>query len=316
MSALPAKKKPSKQQLFTNARIIDPSQDIDMVGEVLVEKGVVVETGKSISRNKIKKSYKETDCKGFILSPGLIDTRVFVGEPGEEYRETIASASEAAAAGGVTSIVMMPDTHPVIDDVALVEFVRRTAQDTAKVNVYPTAAVTRGLHGEEMTEIGLLKNAGAVAFTDGRMTIANAQMQRRAMLYAADFGALIVSATQDAALAGSGVMNSGANATRMGLPGIPREAEIIPLERDMRLVAMTKGRYHAATLSVSVSVEVIAAAKKKGLDVTAGVAIANLSVQTTKSSGSHIKRVICLILRPINLDIPLPGLLLQTAWGI
>ncbi len=276
MNTRVAKSKQPKQQLFTNARIIDPSQGMDVAGEVLVEKGIIVEAGPSASISKIKTSCKKTNCNGAIIAPGLIDTRVFGGEPGEEYRETIASASQAAAAGGVTSFLMMPDTNPVIDDVALVEFVRRTAQDTSSVHVYPTAAITRGLNGAEMTEIGLLKNAGAAAFTDGRMTISNAQMQRRAMLYASDFGALIVSATQDAELAGTGVMNSGANATRMGLPGIPREAEIIPLERDMRLVAMTKGRYHAAVLSVSDSVEVVAHAKKKGLDVTAGVAIANL----------------------------------------
>jgi len=171
---------------------------------------------------------------------------------------------------------MMPDTNPVIDDVALVEFVRRTARETARVRVFPSAALTKGLAGAEMTEIGLLKNAGAVAFTDGRKSIASAQIQRRAMMYASDFEALIIANALDASLAGSGVMNSGANATRMGLRGIPHEAEIIPLERDMRLVAMTGSRYHVATLSAADSIDVIRSSKKSGLDVTAGVAIANL----------------------------------------
>ena len=273
----PALRASKKQKLFTNARIIDPSQNHDGPGEVLVDGGKIVAMGSTVPRNDLKKSCKLIDCKDLILSPGLIDTRVFIGEPGTEYRETIRSASEAAAAGGVTSIVMMPDTQPAIDDVALVEFVRRTALDTAKVHVHPTAAVTRGLEGAEMTEIGLLRHAGAVAFTDGRKTIGSANLQRKALMYAADFEALILATANEATL-GGGVMNSGANATRMGLQGIPREAEIIPLERDMRLVAMTGGRYHAATLSTSESVAVIANAKKRKLDVTAGVAVANLSL--------------------------------------
>lgn len=269
-------KKPPRQQLFTNARIIDPSQNIDLAGELLVEKGKIAEIAEKIDTAKLRKTCKVTDCRGAILAPGLVDMRIFVGEPGAEHRETIASASAAAAAGGVTSILMMPDTNPVIDDVALVEFVRRTARETARVRVFPSAALTKGLAGEEMTEIGLLKNAGAVAFTDGRKSIASAQIQRRAMMYASDFEALIIANALDASLAGSGVMNSGANATRMGLRGIPHEAEIIPLERDMRLVAMTGSRYHVATLSAADSIDVIRSSKKSGLDVTAGVAIANL----------------------------------------
>ncbi|PCH48444.1 MAG: dihydroorotase [Hyphomicrobiales bacterium] len=262
--------------MFTNARIIDPSQNIDLAGELLVEKGKIAEIAEKIDTAKLRKTCKVTDCRGAILAPGLVDMRIFVGEPGAEHRETIASASAAAAAGGVTSILMMPDTNPVIDDVALVEFVRRTARETARVRVFPSAALTKGLAGEEMTEIGLLKNAGAVAFTDGRKSIASAQIQRRAMMYASDFEALIIANALDASLAGSGVMNSGANATRMGLRGIPHEAEIIPLERDMRLVAMTGSRYHVATLSAADSIDVIRSSKKSGLDVTAGVAIANL----------------------------------------
>jgi len=260
-------KKPPRQQLFTNARIIDPSQNIDLAGELLVEKGKIVEIAEKIDTTKLRKTCKVTDCRGAILAPGLVDMRIFVGEPGAEHRETIASASAAAAAGGVTSILMMPDTNPVIDDVALVEFVRRTARETARVRVFPSAALTKGLAGAEMTEIGLLKNAGAVAFTDGRKSIASAQIQRRAMMYASDFEALIIANALDASLAGSGVMNSGANATRMGLRGIPHEAEIIPLERDMRLVAMTGSRYHVATLSAADSIDVIRSSKKSGLSL-------------------------------------------------
>lgn len=193
--------------------------------------------------------------------PGLVDSRVFIGEPGAEHRETIASASRAAAAGGVTSIIMMPDTDPVIDDVALVEFVKRTARDTAIVNVHPAAAITKGLHGEEMTEFGLLRAAGAVAFTEGRNTIANTQIMRRALTYARDFNAVIACETRDPFLGANGVMNEGLFASWLGLSGTPREAEVIPLERDLRLAALTRSRYHAAQLSCAMSADAMRRAK-------------------------------------------------------
>jgi dihydroorotase len=269
--------KPPSQRLFINARVIDPSQDLDIQADVLVTRGKIEAIGKALPRDGLKKTCKITDCKGMVLAPGLVDARVFIGEPGGEHRETIKSASRAAASGGVTSLVMMPDTDPVIDDAALVEFVRQTAREKSRIRIMPTAALSKGQRGEEMTEIGLLSAAGAVAFTDGRKTVNSAQMMRRALTYAGDFDALIMAATRDSSL-GGGVMNAGLNATRMGLPGIPREAEIIPLERDMRLVAMTKGRYHASTLSTSDSVDVISRARDNGLDVSAGVAIANLAL--------------------------------------
>ena len=272
--------KPPRQRLFINARIMDPNQNLDIHGDVLVEKGKIVQLGKNLPRNYLKKSTKVVDCKSKILCPGLIDSRVFIGEPGGEHRETIKSAGKSAAAGGVTSLVMMPDTDPVIDDVSLVQFIRQTAHEKSTIRILPAAALSRGLNGQEMTEFGLLKDAGAIAFTDGRKTVASAQMMRRALTYARDFNGLIMASHRDAAL-GSGVMNAGTNATRMGLAGIPREAEIIPLERDMRLVAMTKGRYHASTLSTSDSVEVITRAKDQKLDVSAGVAIANLALNET-----------------------------------
>ncbi len=264
--------------LFTNARIVDASQNMDEVGSLLVEEGRIAACGAEFSKIKFNKKVETIDCRGNCIFPGLVDGRVFIGEPGAEHRETIASASTAAAAGGVTSMVMMPDTDPVIDDVALVEFVRRTAHETAKVNVYPTAALTRGLKGKEMTEIGLMKEAGAVAFTNGRQTVADALLMRRALTYSSDFDGLVMHYTQDQSLAEGGVMNEGLSATRLGLQGIPKEAEIIPLERDLRLVALTGGRYHAATISTSESAVVIAAAKARGLAVTAGISINHLTL--------------------------------------
>ena len=218
------------------------------------------------------------DCRNLVAVPGLIDARVFTGEPGGEHRETIASAGRAAAAGGVTAFIMMPDTDPVIDDIALVEFVRKNARDASPVRIYPAAALTRGLTGEEMTEIGLLREAGAVAFTNGRHPLHNAQVLRRALTYAREFGAVIALETRDAHLGAGGVMNEGLLASWLGLSGIPREAEIIPLERDLRIATLTSGRYHAAQISVPGSVEALNSAKSRGANVTSGISINNLAL--------------------------------------
>ena len=264
--------------VFQRARIVDPSRGIDEIGTVIVDGKTIVAAGAEALNQGIPEGAKLIDCGGKAIVPGLIDSRVFIGEPGGEHRETIHSASHAAAAGGVTSLVMMPDTDPTIDTVALVEFVLRTARDTASVNVFPAAAVTRGLQGREMTEFGLLREAGAVAFTDGRYTIANALVMRRALTYARDFGAVIAHETQDADLASAGVMNEGLYASWLGLSGIPREAELIPLERDLALARLTKGNYHAAKISTAMSAAAIARAKADGANVTAGVAIHNLAL--------------------------------------
>ncbi|RWB29860.1 MAG: dihydroorotase [Mesorhizobium sp.] len=264
--------------VFSRARIVDPSRGIDEVGTVIVEGRKIVAAGKSALNQGAPQDATVIDCGGKAIIPGLIDARVFIGEPGGEHRETIASASLAAAAGGVTSIVMMPDTDPVIDNVALVEFVLRTAKDTAIVNIFPAAAITKGLEGREMTEFGLLREAGAVAFTDGRHTISSALVMRRALTYARDFGGVIAHETQDADLASSGVMNEGLYASWLGLAGIPREAESIPLERDLALARLTGGAYHAAKISTAMAANAVTRAKADGANVTAGVSIHNLSL--------------------------------------
>ncbi|CAM5636329.1 dihydroorotase [Mycolicibacterium aubagnense] len=264
--------------VFQRARIVDPSRGIDEIGTVIVDGKTIAAAGAEALNQGIPEGAKLIDCAGKAILPGLVDSRVFIGEPGGEHRETIHSASQAAAAGGITSLIMMPDTDPTIDTVALVEFVLRTARETASVNVFPAAAVTKGLHGREMTEFGLLREAGAVAFTDGRHTIANALVMRRALTYARDFGAVIAHETQDADLASAGVMNEGLYASWLGLSGIPREAELIPLERDLALARLTKGNYHAAKISTAISAAAIARAKADGAKVTAGVAIHNLAL--------------------------------------
>lgn len=264
--------------VFNKVRIIDPSRGIDEVGAVIVEGRKIVAAGKAVLNQGAPEGATIIDGAGTAVIPGLIDARVFIGEPGGEHRETIASASVAAAVGGVTSLVMMPDTDPVIDNVALVEFVLRTAKDTAIVNIFPAAAITKGLEGREMTEFGLLLEAGAVAFTDGRHTISSALVMRRALTYARDFGGVIAHETQDADLASSGVMNEGLYASWLGLAGIPREAESIPLERDLALARLTGGAYHAAKISTAMAAAAVTRAKADGANVTAGVSIHNLSL--------------------------------------
>jgi dihydroorotase len=218
------------------------------------------------------------DCRGRVVAPGLVDMRAFVGEPGAEHRETLASASQAAAVGGVTTIVCQPDTTPVIDDPAIVDFVLRRARDTAIVHVHPMGALTKGLRGEELAEIGLLKAAGAVAFTDGATSVTNALVMRRALTYARDFDVLVAHHTEDPDLIGEGVMNEGEFAARLGLLGVPTAAETIMLERDIRLVALTGSRYHAASITAAQSLDVLRRAKDAGLAVSAAASVNHLTL--------------------------------------
>ena len=264
--------------LLANARIVDPSRNIDILGDVLMADGVVRECKRGIGAAGVPEGTDVIDCRGKLIAPGLIDMRAFIGEPGAASRETLASASQAAAAGGVTTIVCQPDTSPAIDDPATVDFVLRRARDTAIVHVHPMAAITKSLEGREMTEIGLLKAAGAVAFSDGAKSVTNAQVMRRALTYARDFDALIVHHTEDPDLIGDGVMNEGEFAARLGLLGIPTAAETVMLERDIRLVGLTGGRYHAASLTCSDSLEVLRRAKDAGLAVTASVSVNHITL--------------------------------------
>ncbi|MDF2688227.1 MAG: dihydroorotase [Microvirga sp.] len=260
---------------FKNARLIDPASDREERGGVLVRDGVIQDLGPKL---KEVADAQVIDCGGQVLAPGLIDMRAFIGEPGGPYRETLKSAGEAAAAGGVTTVVSMPDTSPALDDPAVIDFIVRRARDTSMVNIRPAAALTKGLQGGEMAEIGRLKEAGAIAFTDGARSVTNAQVMRRALTYARDFDALIIHHVEDPDLVGQGVMNEGEFASRLGLPGIPREAETVMLERDIRLVRLTGGRYHAAMISCADSAEIVRAAKARGLPVTCGVSINHLAL--------------------------------------
>ena len=264
--------------LLANARVVDPSRDFDGLGDVLIADGVVRETRRGIGAAGVPEGTDIINCNGKIVAPGLIDMRAFVGEPGFGHRETFASASQAAASGGITTIICQPDTEPVIDNSATVDFVMRRARDTAIVNIQPMAALTKGLAGHEMTEIGLLKAAGAVAFSDGAKSVTNAQVMRRALTYARDFDAVIVHHTEDPDLVGEGVMNEGEFAARLGLMGIPDAAEAVMLERDVRLAALTGGRYHAASVSCIASLEILKRARDAGLAVSASVSINHVTL--------------------------------------
>ena len=263
--------------LVLDARLVDPASGTERMGDLLAVDGAIAAIGPNLS-GACPAGARIVRAGGRMLAPGLVDMRAFVGEPGAEHRETLASASRAAAAGGVTTVVCMPDTNPPIDDPAVVDYLVRRARDTAIVRLIPAAALTKGLAGREMTELGLLREAGAAFFTDGARAITNAQVLRRALTYARDVGALIVHHCEDPDLVGDGVMNEGELASRLGLHGIPREAETIMLERDLRLVRLTGARYHAAMISCADSIAVIARAKAEGLDVTCGVSINSLTL--------------------------------------
>ena len=272
----------SRALLFTNARLVDPAAREEQRGGVLVANGLIAESGPHLAATPALRSVREDtrviDCRGLVLTPGLVDLQAFVGEPGAEHRETFASASRAAAVGGITTLICRPDTDPAIDDPAIVDFVLRRARAASPLRIHPCAALTKGLAGREMTEIGLLKEAGAVAFGDGHKSVMNAQLMRRAMLYARDRDAIVSHFTQDANLAAEGVMNEGEFASRLGLPAIPKAAETMILMRDLALVRLTRVRYHAALISCAKSVEAIREAKAQGLAVTCAVSVNHLTL--------------------------------------
>ncbi|WP_029014146.1 dihydroorotase [Niveispirillum irakense] len=255
---------------FLNARLIDPATGMDAVGDLLVEGSRIADFGPGLLANGAPEGAERVDCAGLTLSPGLVDLRAAVGEPGFEHNETIQTASRSAAAGGITALAALPNTDPVIDDLAGLEFIARRARETKRVKIFAYAAATRETAGKELTEIGLLAEAGAIGFTDGG-PIADPALMRRLLAYASAFGQTIFQHPSEPRLAG-GVMNAGEMATRLGLGGIPGMAEVIMLERDLRLVEMTGGRYHAANISTAESVNVIRRAKARGIRITCDTA--------------------------------------------
>ncbi len=257
---------------YVNARLIDPASGLDSDGGLLTSGEIISEVGPDVFKNGPPKDAEVIDCAGKCLIPGLVDIRVQIREPGQENKGTIESAGRSATAGGVTTLVCLPNTKPVISGMSQVEFVARRARKIGLSKIYPYAAVTEELQGKELTEMGILAQAGAMGFTDGDRATANANVMRRALSYAKTFGLLIIQHPEEPTLASSGGMNSGELATRLGLPGIPPAAEIIMVERDIRLVEMTGGRLHFGHVSTGVAIEAIRQAKARGLQITCDTA--------------------------------------------
>ncbi|MDE1930444.1 MAG: dihydroorotase [Alphaproteobacteria bacterium] len=262
----------TERTLFTNARLLDPASGVDRAGDLLAENGRIAALGPNLARDGLGADVHVIDCAGSCLAPGVIDMRVQLREPGDEHQETLATGAEAAVAGGVTTMAMLPNTMPVIDDHALVEFVGRRSRELGRTTIRTYAAATKGLQGRELTEYGLLAEAGAVAFTDGVRAIADASVMRRALSYASTFDLLIVQHPEEPSLSAGGAMNAGEIATRLGLSGITPAAETIMVERDLRLAEITGGRYHAAHLSTAGAIDAVRQAKARGLAVTCDTA--------------------------------------------
>ena len=255
--------------LIENVRLLDPASGLDQPGALLVQNGRIADHGASLGRPD---GAEIVDGGGAILCPGLVDMRVDLGEPGFEFRETVASASMAASAGGITTLAALPDSKPAIDDPALVRLLRARGEETMRVTVLPYGAATRRCAGEELCEIGLLHEAGAVAFTDGARAIRSSRMMRNLLSYAAAFGAMVIQHAEDPELALGGAATQGELATRLGLPSIPAAAEAIMVARDIRLAELTGGAVHFAHISTAESLAMIRTAKDRSLRVTCDTA--------------------------------------------
>ena len=267
-----------KKKYFLNANIVDPYNSIEEIGGLIIdEEGKIEAIGKKVNKNNIPSREKFIDLKEKYIFPGLVDMRVFVGEPGYEYKENFRTLSNAALAGGVTSVVTMPNTSPIVDNVSIVDFIKRRGRDKSKINIYPTASLTKNLEGTNMTEFGLLQKKGIVGFTDGTQTIQNTRLMSRIMRSAYDLNSLVMQHAEDYELAKNGMVNDGIIATQLGLHGIPDLAEKIIIERDLSLLEDFNCRYHISQISSSKSVDAIER-KKDIVNFTTGVSINNLSL--------------------------------------
>ena len=267
------------EKFLTNVRIIDPSQQMDERGSVVIdENGKIKLIGKDIKKTDASSSAEIIDLKNNILIPGIVDMKAFVGEPGYEYKENFRTLSHAALAGGVTSIVTMPNTKPLIDNVSMVDFIIRRGRDKASVNLFPSATLTRETAGKQMTEFGLLSAKGIIGFTDVTKAVQSTETMSKIMDYASDIGVLIMQHAEDYELSKNGYINEGEVSTRLGLEGISYIAEKIIIERDLSLLNEFPCRYHINQISSKESLEVIKRNKENGLDFSVGVSINNLSL--------------------------------------
>ena len=267
--------------VLKGGRVLDPAADLDRVTDVLLQDGVVaaVEPGATAPGAQV------IDCSGLVVAPGFVDLHVHFREPGHEYKEDIESGARAAAAGGFTTVCCMPNTNPVNDCRAVTDLIVRRAREAAMIRVHPIGAVSKGLKGESLAEIGEMKDAGIVAVSDDGKPIMNADLMRRALEYARTFGLVVVQHAEDLHLAAGGVMNEGVNATRAGLRGQPPAAESVMVARDLELVAWTGARYHVAHLSTAASVRAVRDAKRRGLPVTCEVTPHHLTLTDAACCG-------------------------------
>tara|TARA_B100000700_G_C14998087_1_gene834912 strand:+ start:400 stop:1695 length:1296 start_codon:yes stop_codon:yes gene_type:complete len=267
-----------KKKYFLNAHIIDPCNSINEVGGLIIDEyGKIEATGKRVNKNNIPSREKFIDLTGKHIFPGIVDMRVFGGEPGFEYKENYRTLSEAALAGGVTSVVTMPNTKPVIDSVSIVDFIQRRGRDKSKINIFPTATLTKDTEGTNMTEFGLLKGKGIVGFTDGLKSVQNSKVMSRIIKSAFDFDCLVIQHAEDQELSKNGMINDGIISTKLGLPGISDLAEKIIIERDLSLLEETNCRYHISQISSKKSLDLINF-KKNIVNFTTGVSINNLAL--------------------------------------
>ena len=268
-----------KEKYLINARIIDPKNELDEIGGLIIDSnGLIKAVGEKVANGNLPSDVDKIDIKKNILIPGIIDMRVFVGEPGYEYKENFRTLSNAALSGGVTSVVSMPNTLPVIDNVSMVDFLKRRGRDKSKINIFPAATLTKNTEGKQMTEFGLLKRKGIIAFTDGIKTVQNPQVMARIMNFAGQSECLIMQHAEDNILSDGGLINEGEISTRLGLKGIPSVAEKIIVERDLSFLEDYFCRYHISQISSEKTVAVIKRAKNEGKIFSTGVSINNLSL--------------------------------------
>jgi len=268
-----------EKKYLINARIIDPKNQMDEIGGLIIDiNGKIQAAGKKVANGNLPTDEEKINLKNQVLIPGLVDMRVFVGEPGYEYKENFRTLSNAALSGGVTSVVSMPNTSPVIDNVSMVDFLKRRGRDKSKINIFPAASLTRNTEGIQMTEFGLLKRKGIIAFTDGVKTVQDPRVMSRIMNYAGESDALIMQHAEDNILSSGGLINEGEISTRLGLKGIPSLAEKIIVERDLSFLEEYYCRYHISQISSEKTLSVIKKAKEEGKIFSTGVSINNLSL--------------------------------------
>jgi len=267
-----------KKKYYLNANIVDPANNIDEIGGIIIdENGKIEAAGKKVNTNNIPSREKFIDLKEKYIFPGLVDMRVFSGEPGYEYKENFRTLSNAALSGGVTSVVTLPNTNPVVDNVSIVDFLKRRGRDKSNINIYPSASLTKNIEGINMTEFGLLQRKGIVGFTDGYKSIQNTRLMSRIIRSAFDLNCLVMQHAEDLELSSGGMVNDGIISTKLGLQGISYLAEKVIVERDLTLLEDFNCRYHLSQISSAASLEVIKN-KKQNVNFTSGVSINNLSL--------------------------------------